>query len=143
MPIRNECIETTNVSRIVVEEGGKKATFMNATRRTFRKIRVDNCVVKNATAADYLIEKDGVGALVVELKGSDVAHAITQVVETGQWYRTHVAKEEKLAALIVCNQYPRVSSIVLRGQARFSRLCGGNLTVVSRNREHHFEELLR
>ena len=55
MQIAN-CQRVTSVSRIKIEESGRKAIFMNLARDQFVLTRVDGCVVVDSVAADWVVD---------------------------------------------------------------------------------------
>lgn len=138
----DKCRSATTVSKIKVEELGRKATFQNGPRETFWSTQVDGCLVVNSVAADYVVSKEGVGDVVVELKGKDVRHGTEQIFATASLWTTSKFRMGGIAGLIVARQYPRVSSQVQRAQQRFSRVFRGPLHVVTSNREYEFTRVL-
>jgi hypothetical protein len=138
----SRCTERTNVSKVKVQELGRKAIFKNKNRAIFCKTRVDGCVVKNAIAADWVLSKGNVGQIVIELKGRDVDHAVKQIEATTLLWREKNLVFGKLAGLVVCAQYPRANTMVQRAQDVFSRKFKGPLHIVTRNCEYVFEKVL-
>ncbi|MFM0391181.1 hypothetical protein [Paraburkholderia phytofirmans] len=138
------CREDTKVSKIKLDDRGgeRSATFLNKEKVKHIKIRVDGCLVKEATAADWILSKPNVGHIVVELKGSDVDHAIEQVMATAKLAEREKKDGERIAALIACTRYPKIDTKVQRGKQRFSDAHKGRLHVVTKSCEHVFEELL-
>lgn len=74
--------EVTDVSRVKVEENGRSAIFVNNERAKFHKVKVDGGLIDNQLCADYVVSKDQVGSVVVELKGTDIEHAVDQIDAT-------------------------------------------------------------
>jgi hypothetical protein len=97
----DNCTERKRVSRIVVEENKSKATFLNKDRSWFQVTKVDGCLCKNQGAADWVVKKERVGAVVVELKGKDVPHAVRQVLATAKFWREHKPDCSRIAGLVV------------------------------------------
>jgi hypothetical protein len=135
-----ECQETIDVSRVKVEEEGKKAVFVNLERKTFVKTKVDGCLCTGETACDWVVTHDDAD-LFIELKGTDVDHGLSQIFCTARYWIDNGFSSSKLAALVVCCRYPRVSTGIQRAKLRFRRDFKGPLTVVSKNLEFTFKDL--
>lgn len=138
--ISGECQKLCNESRIRIEENGKKAIFLNPDHADFVLTKVDGCVIKNTTAADYLLSKEMVGCVCVELKGKNVERATVQVAQTLRDLKSVVGSN--VAGLVVCSQYPRASTYVQRAKQAFAREFNAPLHIVSRNAEFVFENVL-
>jgi hypothetical protein len=137
-----ECTEETSVSRVKVEENGRSATFLNPKEASLLKTEFDGCVKVAGPKCDWIVSKKTVGDVLIELKGSDVSHAITQILSTAKYCKENSYSNGKLAALVVCRQYPSVDTTIQRAKARFSRDFRAPLHVKSRNSEYVFEDLL-
>src|SRR3954451_9375532 len=98
----DHCKTATTVSKIKVDELGRSAVFLNGKREKFIKIRVDGCVVKNSLAADWVLSKERVGDIIIELKGKDVDHGTRQITATAEFWTAKKFRKGKIAALIVC-----------------------------------------
>lgn len=137
-----DCQSETKVSRVKVEENGKKAVFVNDKKEKFVRTAFDGCVVKNGIAADWVVSKKGVGDVIVELKGRDVERGTKQVHATAEWLTNNNARNGAIAGLVVCRQYPRESTIAQRAQLAFKNVFDGLLHVRCSNQEYDFESLL-
>lgn len=137
-----KCTNRKRVSRVLVGEKKSKAVFLNDKRDWFEITKVDGCLCKNSMAADFAVTKDQVGTVIVELKGSDVPHAVEQVLASATFWREHQPKCASLAGLVVSRQRPSYSTSVQRAQTKFARAHKGPLHVVSSNREYVFEKVL-
>lgn len=137
-----ECQEITYVSKVKVEETGRKAIFLNADGVAIVKTRVDGCVIINQLAADWVISQNSIGDIVVELKGKDVEHAAKQIHATADFWSQNGLRIGKIAALIVCKQYPKASTMIQRAQQAFAKRFGGPLHVVTKAYEFRMEHVL-
>lgn len=142
MPPGASCSEITTDSKIKVEECGRKAVFLNEDRHSYVRTKVDGCLVEGSPASDWVVSRQQLGDVIVELKGTDVSHAITQVTATAALWENSDRRCGALAALIVCSQYPRIATGIQRAKERFKREYRAPLHVVSRNREYRFELVL-
>lgn len=77
------CITPTTDSQIKFEELKKKLIFLNPQRRSYKKVQVDGCTLKDGIKCDnLLLSADEYEERYVELKGTDVMHAIDQLEST-------------------------------------------------------------
>lgn len=134
-------VETTD-SNVKVEEGGKKANFLNQARATFSRTRVDGCLKQQSIAADFVVSKKGVGDVIVELKGTDVNHAMEQIFATARFMFSCTEKRGPIAGLVVCSQYPRIDTKVQRLKLQFAKEFKSPIHVVTRNENYDFEQVL-
>lgn len=141
--INQNCVEVTSVTEIKVEERSKKAIFLNPDRLSHHRIIMDGCVKKNTVAADYVVVRPDVGAIIVELKGKDVEHGVHQVEATAAFLKEIDFKPSTLAALIVSSSYPKASPTVQKSQLHFFRRFKGPLHVVTKNNKYKFEKVLK
>ncbi|WP_147250255.1 hypothetical protein [Bradyrhizobium sp. MOS003] len=137
----SECTEKMRVSKIVVGENRAKASFRNDERRWFWVTKVDGCLCHNETAADFVIEKQDQGVVVVELKGKDVPHGVEQVRATAKFWKDKNPETKRIAGLVVARQHPRHSTSIQRHVREFARTFRGPLHVVSSKREFVFENV--
>lgn len=138
------CRETVSHSKVKVEEKGKSAVFLNPAREKFVRTRVDGCVVKQSTSADFVVTQKGVGSVIVELKGTDVAHAALQIEATAKSIDGCASIDEvrPVAGLVVCARYPRFDTQVQAIQKRFAANHRAPLHVVTRNDEFSIARVL-
>jgi hypothetical protein len=115
---------------------------LNPDNCRYSKVKVDHCVVENAAAADWLVSKDGVGDIIVELKGRNVEHAVKQINATAALWTSEGLRVGKLAAIVVAAQYPSASTTIQKAQFAFGKKYKGPLHVVTRNSEYCFECVL-
>jgi hypothetical protein len=118
---------------------GRKAIFKNELKENIILTSFDGCVVKNDTAADFVLSKTKIGDLIVELKGRDVEHGATQVMATAEYLTSNKHRNGLIAALIVCRKYPKEDSIVQRRQLAFAKKFKGPLKV-SEKTVYEFEK---
>jgi len=103
------CIVKTNDSVIQFREKRSKICFNNAKRKYFKRVQVDGCAIKEGLRCDNLLcSEDEHDEYYIELKGSDIAHAISQlrntITQIGQYdYNRH--------SYIVCTKFaPQLST---------------------------------
>ena len=137
-----KCTRRKRVQKILIGENKSKAVFLNDERAWFEVTQVDGCLCKNELAADYAVTKGMVGTIIIELKGSDVPHAVEQVLASAAFWREHQPRCTSVAGLIVSRQRPSYSTSVQKAQRKFMKAFKGPLHVVSSNREYLFEKVL-
>jgi len=133
------CIETIRDSKVRVTDAGtaKSAILLNPERIRVRRIRVDNCLApERSAAADWVVSKPKVVDVIIELKGKNVDHAVDQIQSTLTFWSEHYEHEDGqvIGAWIVCSEYPRASTKVARYRERL-RSRGTILLFSTRNGE--------
>lgn len=139
------CTETLTDSKVLVEENGKKAVFLNTSRKKFLRVQIDGCLIRNATACDWLVVMAKNGAVLVELKGKDVEHALIQLEATMKHIVGTNKYPSRIAALVVCSGVPKHPSFdtkLQRSKNRFSTRFKAPLHVVHGNFEYDINAVL-
>lgn len=140
-----KCSVETKVSKVKVSEKGKQAVFLNPKNETFITTKVDGCLIEASTACDWLVTKNNIGSVLVELKGCDVSHALVQVKESLEKLKKKGMLQPKSAALIVCKNppnHPAFNSKLQRIKQELSKKYRAPLHVISGNYEYEFEKVL-
>ena len=148
-PRVENCTTRTKASRIALVDNANKrvkAEILNEKREQFRKVRFDNCIVAQETAADFLLIRPSTeDILIVELKGGNVEHAIRQLEQTfffiSNFENRRFFGMGKIGALVVCTQYPHGSHAQVL-QNRFFQRHGVIVYVKTKAREYEFDSLL-
>lgn len=106
------------------------------------KIRHDGCQVVGAIAADFIVKRLQDSAYVaIELKGSDLNHAVAQICATVAFIRQHDPHHGAIGAAVVIHRTP-AGTYLQKAIALVSRRAGVKLKVFSRSREVPFDALL-
>jgi hypothetical protein len=140
-----KCSEVTKVTKIKVSENGKQAILLNPEKKPFTKIRMDGCVIVNSTSCDWVVQDEHMSSILIELKGSDVDHAITQIEATFAYLKDHNLLTNKSVGLIVCSKpsrSPSFTSKLQKAKARLSTKYKAPLHVVVGNFEYKLDRLL-
>ena len=79
-----DCETVINDSNIVISDPGSrnnrsKFRLENSKRVSIKVVQVDNCVIKEGIRCDYLLILPSGQEIYVELKGSNVKHAVEQI----------------------------------------------------------------
>lgn len=114
MTIPKKCIEITSAKKIVFKEKRSIVYFINASEISIKKVIIDNCVITEGKRCDYLllIINSDIKEHFIELKGSDVGHAIKQLLTTIKIVSEN-AKSLKKAAYVISTKCP-ISSTTLQ-----------------------------
>lgn len=97
---KNACCMKNNDSKLKVSENASVMYVINSKRKSYYDIQIDGCDITAGCKCDkgvYLVETK-VG-LLVELKGSDVAHAVEQLSESHGKYKNKIST---LGATVQC-----------------------------------------
>ncbi len=134
--IDKACIQNTTDSHIKFEERKKKIIFHNSDRKECLKIQVDGCAIKAGDKCDNLLKvgkADQQGPeYYVELKGEDVGHALTQIIQT---IRIIHNDHSPVMAFIICtNVSPALSPKIQQFKKQLKERY--NATVVIKERQH-------
>ncbi len=116
------CEEYRRDTKIVLQENKSKISFLNPNQENILVIKVDGCVVNdNGTLrCDYaLIPSDEV-EIYVELKGSDISHAVKQIESTIELLSEDSKKIKKLC-FVVSTRVPKQTTSVQQLQTRFRK----------------------
>ncbi len=77
-----KCEQIVNHSQIVLKEKRSKITFENGFHKNVRIIKIDGCVITEGLRCDYLVITENKIENYVELKGSNILHAVKQLEQT-------------------------------------------------------------
>lgn len=139
-----KCVQETTDSKIALRNTRSlSAVFLNPEGAKHRKIELDGCVLPNETACDWILEKPGVGRIVVELKGCDVGHALKQVEAGLNYLKENKMTDLKRAALVVCTKcYPSVTPTIQKAKSKCLKDHKAHLHIKTDGRDLNFEKLL-
>ncbi|MFA4851684.1 MAG: hypothetical protein WC868_07535 [Bacteroidales bacterium] len=116
-----DCEKIKTDRYIVLHEKKSKITFVNKARLKVRKILIDGCVIKNnEIRCDYLVIRQPDEEIYVELKGSDVSHAIKQIENTIVKV-SHNAKSLDKYCFIISTRCPLISPEIQNHKLYFKR----------------------
>lgn len=117
-----ECEEYKSDARLVLQENKSKITFLNPNQDQVLIIRVDGCVIKDneILRCDYAIVPCDEVEIYVELKGSDISHAVKQIESTIRLLSDNPQKIKKLC-FVVSTRVPKQSTSVQQLQSQFKK----------------------
>jgi hypothetical protein len=131
------CKTTKRVTRIVLEENRRKATFINNARQDVVIIRVDGCAIILGRRCDYLLLSHDQHEHFIELKGTDVIHACTQLEATIKQLSANVQTQPKTSYVVASRVIPFISTTIQAIKKRFRNQFNCNLIVKNRTLEVH------
>ncbi|MEZ2228282.1 MAG: hypothetical protein ACBR50_18660 [Microcoleus sp.] len=106
----------------VLQENKSKITFLNPNQDKILTIKVDGCVISDneTLRCDYaLIPSDEV-EIYVELKGSDIVHAVAQLESTIRLLSDNPQKIKKLC-FVVSTRVPKQTPGIQQLQSQFKK----------------------
>jgi hypothetical protein len=114
------CERLTHDPLIVVQEHHSRFVLKNPNRFEFKSVLIDGCVIKVGQRCDYLIVGPTGIEYFIELKGSDVEHAVNQLRTTILQIGSK-AKGIERYSFIVINRCPRITPKVQLLMKRFKK----------------------
>jgi hypothetical protein len=117
-----DCEQYRSDAKIVLQENKSKITFLNPNKHQILQIQVDGCAIKDHETfrCDYALVPSSEIEIYVELKGSDILHAIEQIESTIQLLSEHVKKIKKLC-FVVSTRVPKQTTSIQQIQTRFKK----------------------
>ena len=135
MPIPERCKSKTTNPKIVLEENISKMVFLNLSRGNVVVVRVDGCAIDNGIRCDYLVTTDNQKEHYVELKGSDIDHAVSQIERSIQHLSVDRQRQEKIS-FIISTRCPLFTTKIQELKIRFKRQFNSALIIKNRYLEH-------
>ncbi len=111
-------------STIVFQEKKSKMTFLNPQKLEYEKVHVDGEEITDGLRCDYLLAKydtSPLGEYYVELKGSDVMHAIRQLNATICKLSVDVSRMNKYAFVVATNVSPKIRTNIQKEKVNFMK----------------------
>jgi hypothetical protein len=129
---------------VVVRERGRHARFHNPSGEAVVKVRADGGLITEGERADYVVAHPEVVDVIIELKGSDVSKAITQIRATLPVWRRCEWAGRKHGALVVRGKgiHPKLLAQFERWQREFRKTLHMRLLIKTSNLDYEFEQFL-
>lgn len=117
-----ECENYKTNTKIVLQENKSKITFLNSNQNKILIIKVDDCVIKDSKTlrCDYAIVPCDEVEIYVELKGSDIFHAVKQIESTISLLSSNPQNIRKLC-FIVSTRVPKQTTSIQQLQSQFKK----------------------
>lgn len=142
--VDDRCVDRQSGSIVVVKDKNSgRAAFANPRRGEYQCVLVDGCVITEGLRADWLVESDCGKQVVVELKGSDVGHALKQVSRTVEigvcegWIRLPVG-----AWIVASKLRPAASTTIQAGMKKHQERYGARLRLDTSFKERYISDFL-
>ncbi len=131
----------------VCEEKKKRYNIVNDKNCRIALFHVDGGMIygeANEHKCDFMYiiyDSDNPTAVFVELKGSDISHAVQQLKETISRYGTGLKR--RICARIVCSSVPRLHNdpIVKNLKKELMKHYNGNLIIFEKNRDENYSDI--
>lgn len=121
------CESSVNHLKIVVKENRSSFVVINPQRKNIRRIQVDGCLNINGPRCDFLIIDPSNLEHFVELKGSDINHAIIQLESTIK----QISVNSPRCSYVVSTRSPLASPRIQQLQIKFKRTLNSSLVIKS------------
>jgi aspartokinase len=141
--IPSECEELKCIKRIVLEENKSKITFLNPHQNEIVVVKVDGCVFKKEDEdirCDYAILPKEEFEIYVELKGSDIPHAVEQLEATIKKLSKDSKSIEKLC-FIVSTRVPKQGNNIQQLKVKFKNKYNSEFRVKNLQDEFDLSDL--
>ena len=122
------CIRETSDSVIKFQEKRSSLRFSNENRRTCKCITVDGCAITDGERCDNaLCSVDGRDEFYIELKGSDIIHAIEQIratiIKLGEY-------DDNRHSYVVCTKVaPHITTKIQKAKLEFKSKFNSELLI--------------
>ena len=126
-----KCTATSKNKIVVAEERSKQLRIINPYKKPISKIQIDGCLITDdSLKCDYVFEIDipVSNAIYLELKGTDIPHAVKQLKSTLQLFKEK-HKELKKDCIVVCYSVPRTTLIIQKYKLELKRSFNANLQI--------------
>lgn len=122
------CIRPSTDSQIKFEEFNRKIIFLNPNHELYQKVQVDGCTITDGIKCDkLLLSADEHEERYVELKGTDVMHAIDQLEAT--IIRLGEFGDNRHSYVICTNVAPAYTTQIQKKQVLFKKRYRSKLVV--------------
>jgi hypothetical protein len=117
-----ECAEDRCDKKIVLQENKSKITFLNPNQDKILIIKVDGCAISDneTLRCDYALMPSDEVEIYVELKGSDIVHAVEQIKSTIRLLSDNPQKIKKLC-FVVSTRVPKQTTNIQQLQSQFKK----------------------
>ena len=115
-----ECEEYSCDPKIVLKENKSKINFLNPNQDKILTIKVDGCVISDneTLRCDYALMPSDEVEIYVELKGSDIVHAVEQIKSTIRLLSDNPQKIKKLC-FVVSTSVPAYTTTIQKLKLQF------------------------
>jgi hypothetical protein len=122
------CETTVTQSRVSLSERRSKITFLNPEQRSVRRVQVDGCAITDGMRCDYLLIDHTGHEHYVELKGSDVSHALDQIMRSIEQLSVEARTHPK-SSYVSSTRCPLFSTDIQCHKLKFKRFYNSSLQI--------------
>jgi hypothetical protein len=126
-----ECESTVSDRKIVLRDKQSRnqacMIFNNPERKPVRKVLIDDCVIRDGLRCDYLLVSDS-AEYFIELKGSDVKHAVSQIERSINVVSTDARRQPK-HCLVISSRCPLFAPEIQEIKLRLKKEYNATFTV--------------
>jgi hypothetical protein len=136
------CEEYRNDVKIVLQENRSKILFLNPCQENILVIKVDGCIVSDneTLRCDYALVPSNEVEIYVELKGSDVLHAVKQI-ESTIGLLSDDSKNIKKLCFVVSTRVPKQTTSVQQLQTYFKKKFNASFRIKNIQAEYNLSTL--
>lgn len=105
-----KCIEQETNGNISLKDKKNKCKIVttNSTKKLLKKVKVDGCLPIVGKKCDFAIIDDlEKTAILFELKGSDINHAIKQIENSIKWFSAHTDYLIRYCIIVHSGRHPK------------------------------------
>lgn len=132
MAIPQQCCEIKNYKVITLHENRSIFNFYNPNRKNVTCVVVDGCAIINGPKCDHLLIDANLVEHFVELKGSDVKHALLQLERSIEQLGVNTPRY----AFVVSTKCPMIGADIQRAKKKFKVKYDTNLIIKNSPCEH-------
>jgi hypothetical protein len=135
---KNEsCTVNGNSRKHKIEDNRCCMYLVNEERKEYHHIIIDGCDKVNGRKCDFgLYLLDACESLLIELKGSDINHAVRQIEETIKYYG--FKRGQKLKCFVISSHNPLSATVLQNKKTSFLRSHGFPLIIQKSGHEYHY-----
>ncbi|MCU0553081.1 MAG: hypothetical protein MUC48_27440 [Leptolyngbya sp. Prado105] len=117
-----KCEQCRTDTKIVLKENKSKITFLNPNQDLILVVTVDGCAIKDTETlkCDFALAPSDEIEIYVELKGSDVFHAVDQIESTIQLISEDPKKVRKFC-FVISTRVPKQTTSIQQLQSQFKK----------------------
>ncbi|UFH49202.1 hypothetical protein [Pseudomonas sp. KNUC1026] len=135
------CSISTNNSIEKFEENRSILRIHNQNRKKLLRHQVDGCLIKSGIKCDWmLVEEKTKTEIYIELKGSDVEHAVDQISKTVEQLSDSPPKKW---GYVICTRSPMSATEIQRATKSIAKSHGVTLRIRKTIHDENIENLIR
>lgn len=128
---------------IVLQENRSKIVFANQNQEKVLILKVDGCVISDneTLRCDYALLPSDEVEIYVELKGSDITHAVKQIESTIRLLSENSQKIKKLC-FVVSTRVPKQTTSIQQLQSKFKKNFNASFRIKNMQDEYDLSNII-